>query len=156
MIHVLERSKFVPVPRDVLFEFFEDPENLGEMTPKGMGFKILKMDDLPVRPGFRIKYRIKVMGFVPMRWLTTITEYERGERFVDEQTRGPYAYWRHEHRFEDVDGGTMMHDRVQYKLPFGILGSAVQRLVVARELDRIFDYRERTIEGMYVKPSVPP
>jgi hypothetical protein len=30
-----------------------------------------------------------------------------------------------------------MRDRVQYELPFGILGSAVQRLVVARQLDRI-------------------
>ena len=153
-MHTLERSQVVSTPRGELFRFFEDPQNLGRMTPHRMGFRILGMDDLPFRPGFRLKYRIKVMG-VPLRWVTTITEYEPGKRFVDEQTRGPYAFWRHEHTFEDADGGTLMRDRVQYELPFGILGSAVQRLVVARELDRIFDFRARTVEELFAERTIP-
>ncbi len=151
-MHTLERQQTIPVPREELFEFFEDPRNLGKMTPKGMDFRILKMDQLPVRVGFRIKYRIKVLG-VSLRWLTTITEHERGRRFVDDQTSGPYAYWRHEHTFEDVDGSTLMRDRVQYELPLGVLGSAVHRLIVARELRRIFDFRARTIRELFDKPS---
>ena len=136
-MHTLERQQTIPVPREELFEFFEDPRSLRKMTPDGMGFRILKMDQLPVRVGFRIKYRIRVLG-VSMRWLTTITEYERNRRFVDDQTSGPYAYWRHEHTFEDVDGGT--------------LGRAVHRLIVSRELRRIFDFRARTIRKLFDKP----
>ncbi len=150
-MHTLERQQTIPVPREELFEFFEDPRSLRKMTPDGMGFRILKMDQLPVRVGFRIKYRIRVLG-VSMRWLTTITEYERNRRFVDDQTSGPYAYWRHEHTFEDVDGGTLMRDRVHYELPFGILGRAVHRLIVSRELRRIFDFRARTIRKLFDKP----
>ena len=42
-----------------------------------------------------------------------------------------------------------MRDRVRYELPFGILGSIVHRLIVRRQLERIFDYRTRRIREMY-------
>lgn len=140
----LERTQIVPAPRGEVFAFFEDPRNLGVITPPEMGFKILKMDDLPMREGFRIKYRIRVFG-VPITWVSKITAYEPGKRFVDDQVRGPYASWRHEHSFGDVDEGTLIRDRVQYRLPFGILGSAAMGGVVARRLRHIFDYRARVI-----------
>jgi ligand-binding SRPBCC domain-containing protein len=143
-MYTLERIQLIPVPREELFAFFEDPRNLGEITPLEMGFDILRMDELPIRPGFRIKYRIKVFG-VPVTWVSKISEYEPSVRFVDVQTKGPYAHWRHEHSFEDAEGGTLMRDRVQYRLPFGILGSAVHGLLVARQLRYIFDYRARII-----------
>lgn len=152
-MYTLERSQQIPVPRAELFAFFEDPRNLGEITPSEMGFDILKMDELPIRAGFRIKYRIKVFG-VPVTWVSKISEYEPGKRFVDIQTKGPYAYWRHEHRFEGVEGGTLMRDRVQYRLPFGILGSAVHGLLVARQLEHIFDYRARIIGERFVGAEV--
>jgi ligand-binding SRPBCC domain-containing protein len=152
-MHTLERSQLIPVPRAELFAFFEDPRNLGKITPGEMGFRILKMDDLPVRPGFRIKYRIRVFG-LPVTWVSKITEYQPGVRFADIQVRGPYASWRHEHIFEDANGGTLMRDRVQYELPFGILGNAVQALVVGRQLRHIFDYRARVIAGMFAANPV--
>lgn len=152
-MHTLERSQLVPAPRGELFAFFEDPRNLGEITPPEMGFAITKMDELPIRAGFRIKYRIKVFG-APVTWVSKITEYEPGVRFADVQVKGPYAYWRHEHVFEDAQSGTLMRDRVQYRLPFGILGSAVYGLLVARQLRQIFDYRARVIGERFAKASV--
>ena len=152
-MHALERTQLIPAPRDELFTFFEDPRNLGEITPPEMGFTILKMDSLPIRPGFRIKYRIKVLG-MPVTWVSKITEYEPGVRFADVQVKGPYAYWRHEHTFEDAEGGTVMRDRVQYRLPFGILGNAVNRLLVARQLRYIFDYRARIIGERFAGEAV--
>jgi ligand-binding SRPBCC domain-containing protein len=151
-MHTLERSQLIPVPREELFAFFEDPRNLGEITPGEMGFDILKMDELPIQPGFRIKYRIKVFG-VPVTWVSKISEYEPGVRFVDVQTKGPYSFWRHEHRFEDAEGGTLMRDRVQYRLPFGILGSAVHP-AVRGQLRYIFDYRARIIGERFAEAAV--
>jgi len=65
---------------------------------------------------------------IPFRMTSAITEYERPTRFVDEQTRGPFARWRHEHRFEPNSGGTRMVDVVDYRSPLGPLGSLVDRI----------------------------
>ena len=65
---------------------------------------------------------------IPFRMTSAITEYERPTRFVDEQTRGPFARWRHEHRFEPNNGGTRMVDVVDYRSPLGPLGSLVDRI----------------------------
>jgi ligand-binding SRPBCC domain-containing protein len=32
---------------------------------------------------------------------------------------GPFRRWHHTHRFQAVDGGTRLTDRVEYQLPLG-------------------------------------
>lgn len=148
MSYLLKRQQFIAAPHDEVFRFFEDPRNLERITPRWLNFRITGMDSLPVRLGFRIGYRIRWLG-LDLPWVTRITEYEPGRRFVDVQKKGPYAFWRHEHVFEEAEGGTLMRDRVQYALPFGILGSVAHGLIVSRQLRRIFDYRARRIARMY-------
>lgn len=148
-MHTLERSQIVPAGRDTIFRFFEDPRNLAEITPKWMGFEIVEIDELPIRPGFRIVYRIKWAG-IALKWVTTITDYDAPSGFADVQTSGPYKSWKHEHTFEDIgDGRTLMRDRVRYEMPFGILGAIAHRLVVARQLRRIFGHRARRIKELF-------
>ncbi|WP_395243052.1 SRPBCC family protein [Agromyces sp. MMS24-K17] len=63
---------------------------------------------------------------VPFRMTSRITEYERPSRFVDEQVRGPFAGFRHVHRFEAAGGRTTMVDEVGFAAPFGWLGRMVE------------------------------
>jgi ligand-binding SRPBCC domain-containing protein len=72
---------------------------------------------------------------------STITEWDRPRRFVDEQRKGPFRSFRHEHRFEPTDQGTRLLDHVEFEAPFGLLGRAVERLVLARYLRRLIDVR---------------
>lgn len=146
--YVLEREQYIRRSLDETVPFFENPNNLALITPPEMGFEITKIDGLPVCAGTRIEYRIRVLG-VPQRWVAEIAEYEPGHRFVDVQVRGPYHSWRHEHTFEAIDGGTLMRDRVEYDLPFGIAGMIAQKLIVERQLQRIFDYRTDVIERVF-------
>jgi ligand-binding SRPBCC domain-containing protein len=67
---------------------------------------------------------------VPLRMTSRIAEHDEPRRFVDEQIRGPFASFRHEHRFDDVDGGTLMIDRVRFVAPLGILGRAAELVLV--------------------------
>jgi len=60
-----------------------------------------------------------------------ISEYDRPHRFVDEQVSGPFAHWRHEHRFEAAGEGTRMVDDVDFASPVGSVGRLVDRLVLA-------------------------
>ncbi len=72
---------------------------------------------------------------------STITEWERPLRFVDEQRKGPFKSFRHEHRFRAVDSGTELCDHVEFEAPFGVVGSAVERLYLSRYMRHLIDVR---------------
>jgi ligand-binding SRPBCC domain-containing protein len=74
-------------------------------------------------------------------------------RFVDVQLDGPYRLWRHLHEFSDLDGGTLVRDRVEYELPFGPLGALAHALLVRRRLEAIFDHRARVIAELLAPPA---
>ena len=131
-------------PQDV-FPFFADAFNLERLTPPSLGFQVLTPPPIEMKVGTLIDYRVRLRG-IPMRWQSEITEWEPPHRFVDEQRRGPYRLWIHEHTFTSQDGGTMAKDTVQY----AVLGGAiVQRLFVASELKRIFQYRNAALKDHF-------
>jgi len=78
---------------------------------------------------------------IAFRMTSRIVEYEKPRRFVDEQTRGPFARWRHEHRFEDSDGFTLMTDIVDYRSPLGPIGSVVDRIWLERYMVELLQRR---------------
>ena len=152
-MYKLERSVIVPAPRNEVFEFFSDPHNLARITPPSMGFKITRIGELPVSPGFRIVYTVRPLFGVPVKWVTRIAVFDPPHRFVDIQEQGPYRLWRHEHTFESLNGHTLMRDRVEYEMPFGLIGDVVQRLVVASQLQKIFEYRTRKLARLFASSA---
>lgn len=144
---LLEREQFFPHPVEQVFEPFSRAENLEAITPPWLHFRIIS--DLPIemREGALIEYRLRFHG-VPVRWRTEIEVWDPPHRFVDLAQRSPFALWHHTHEFEAVDGGTLARDRVRYRVGFGPLGEAAHGLMVGRDLDRIFEYRQQAIEGL--------
>lgn len=78
-------------------------------------------------------------------WTMTsvITEWDRPRWFVDEQRRGPFKSFRHEHRFEPHGNGTAAHDRVQFEAPLGPLGRLVEKVVLARYMEHLIGVRNQ-------------
>jgi ligand-binding SRPBCC domain-containing protein len=74
---------------------------------------------------------------VPFTMTSRITALERPHRFVDEQTRGPFRRFHHEHEFRPIDGGTSMVDRITFDAPLGPLGRIVERIVLGSYLERL-------------------
>lgn len=140
----LHRRIVLPRALDEVFAYFADAGNLQELTPPWLHFHILT-PAVTMAVGARIDYRLRLRG-VPIRWQSEITVWEPGRRFVDEQRRGPYRRWVHEHRFAAVAGGTEVIDDVDYRVPGGGL---VDRLLVRRELRRIFDYRHARLQSRF-------
>ena len=134
-----------------IFAFFKDPKNLETLTPPWLDFRIVRATDTVVTTGTRITYRLRLHG-LPITWESRITEFVDGERFADEQLRGPYRRWHHLHRFVPVPGGVEMIDEVDYALPFGPLGRLVHWLVVRHQLRAIFDFRAATIRRLFPDP----
>lgn len=78
---------------------------------------------------------------IPFRMTSKISTHERPNRFVDEQIRGPFARWHHEHRFEDRDGGTLMTDLVDSRSPLGPIRSLVDRIRLERYMVGLLETR---------------
>ena len=146
--HIFRAEQFVRREIDEVFEFFSRAENLEEITPDWLHFRILSVDPNPVRKGTLIKYSLRWRVF-PMRWTTEIVEWDPPNRFVDVQLKGPYRKWHHEHRFVTENCGTRIFDEVRYELPFGVIGDLVHRLKVKRDVETIFRYRREAIESVF-------
>jgi hypothetical protein len=141
-IRLLERTTHVAQPREQVFGFFSNAANLEKVTPPWLKFEILTPQPIAMKQGAIIDYKLRLHG-LPVKWVTEITEWQPPQRFVDVQISGPYRLWVHVHIFEELDGGTMMTDRVKYALPGGWFETLVHRFFVQPDLDRIFDYREK-------------
>lgn len=147
----LHAEQWMPRPLDEVFAFFAEPENLGLITPPWLSFRIVSELPVQMRVGALIDYRIKVHG-IPMSWRTEITAWEPGVRFVDEQIRGPYKVWHHEHRFTADKDGTLAQDIVHFKAPLGGLTHAW----VAKDVRRIFEHRQQALSARFQTGSSSP
>ncbi|MGB5229141.1 MAG: SRPBCC family protein, partial [Eudoraea sp.] len=96
-----------------------------------------------------IQYEVAPFAGITTKWVTEITHVKEGEYFVDEQRFGPYALWHHKHFIKPVSGGVEMEDIIDYKLPFGVLGQLAHPLLVKKQLEKIFAYREMKLEEIY-------
>lgn len=146
--YTLHAEQFVPEPIDKVFEFFSRPENLAVITPKSVGFIILTPSPIEMKCGVLISYTIRLL-FARVRWTSIISSYEPPHRFVDEQLRGPYAFWHHTHTFRKTDEGTLITDDVRYSIPFSVFGIIVHRTFVRRQLSKIFSFRALRIKGIF-------
>jgi ligand-binding SRPBCC domain-containing protein len=143
-LHALEREQVVPCGLADAFAFFAEAANLESITPPWLRFRIVTPQPVELRQDAIIDYRLRLHR-IPLRWRTRIDRWEPGRLFVDVQVAGPFALWEHTHEFAAAAGGTLIHDRVRYRVPAGVLGRAAHRLFVARDLAWIFDYRREAV-----------
>lgn len=139
--HEFQSEIWLPRPVDEVFAFFADPTNLDAITPAWLNFQMVTPGPIKMRVGTLLDYRLRIRGF-PVRWRSRITGWEPPHGFVDEQVRGPYRLWIHEHNFELRDAGTLVRDYVRYAIPFDLL---LHKFVVRPDLDRIFSYRAESL-----------
>jgi ligand-binding SRPBCC domain-containing protein len=147
----LQTEIWLPQKRNTVFSFFADPQNLEDLTPGWLHFKILTPPPLQMKPGVLIDYRLRLYG-IPLRWQSKITVWEPPCRFVDTQTRGPYSSWIHEHTFVECDEGTVVGDTVTYAASGGWV---VNQLLVAPDLARIFRYRHEVLQKRFNPKRLP-
>lgn len=144
-VFVLKAEIWLPAPRSQIFEFFSDAFQLETITPPWMNFHVAAERPLTIQAGTKIDYQLRIHG-LPLRWQSLISVWEPPVRFIDEQLRGPYRMWHHEHRFSEENGGTLVTDEVQYRVPGGRL---VNRLFVAPDLRKIFSYRTQKLQEIF-------
>ena len=143
--HRFECELWLPLKPEKLFPFFSDAANLDAVTPPWLHFQIVSPQTIKIKTGTLIDYQLKVHGF-PLRWRTLIRDWEPPHRFVDEQLRGPYRRWIHEHTFEPQNEGTLARDSVSYAVIFDPIAHP---LFVRRDVKKIFAFRQQTLKEKF-------
>ncbi len=72
---------------------------------------------------------------------SVITEFDPPNSFVDEQQKGPFKAYRHEHLFTAVGNATEMRDIVEFTAPLGPLGRIAEAVALRRHLEALIDLR---------------
>lgn len=142
-------EQFLPISTEQAWSFFSSPANLNLITPPQMDFRIL--DPLPdqMYQGMLIRYKIKPMLRIPLDWVTEITVIKDHQFFIDEQRKGPYRIWHHEHHFKPVEGGVLMTDKLYYDIGMGFIGTLAGKLWVDKQVEGIFAFRKAKLQQLF-------
>lgn len=149
--YVLKTEQVIPVSLEEAWDFFSSPLNLKKITPQEMNFVVTSdyNEDTKMYPGMIITYKITPIFGIKMNWMTEVTHVKEGEYFIDEQRFGPYALWHHQHHFKAIEGGVKMTDILNYAIPYGIIGQLSNKVLVGKQIKKIFNYRERAIIELF-------
>jgi ligand-binding SRPBCC domain-containing protein len=167
MRHHFETQQWLPFPVATVFAFFANPRNLPPLMPAWQRARIeeLRLIAPPPPPpgsparlgtgmGTTLILSFRLLPFLPLRmnWHALIPEFAWNERFCDEQTSGPFHYWRHCHSVapETRDGvaGALLCDRVEYELPGGPLGDLLNSLIGRAQFRYLFGVRHQATERL--------
>ncbi len=143
-------EQFLPISIDEAWDFFSSPKNLATITPAELEFKILSdLNNEEIYEGMKIDYIVKPILKIPILWQTEIIKVNKGNFFTDRQLKGPYEVWEHTHIFKVINNGVLMHDVINYQLPFGFIGNIAHALLVKKKIENIFTYRKNILEKIF-------
>jgi ligand-binding SRPBCC domain-containing protein len=171
MTHQVQFEQWVPAPIERVFLFFANPANLPRIMPPQTGTELIRLklvpppgiaqdqatvtDQAPLAGvGSEIVTSFRLLPFLPLRaqWIALITEFEWNHHFADVQKKGPLKNFHHRHELttetRNQVNGTVIRDLIEYDLGFGWLGQLAQKLLVSRQLQKTFEYRQRALEKL--------
>ncbi len=136
----IEQTVVIDAPIERVFHFHDDTNNLLKITPPNIKVSIETMGNPGL--GYEVTLKIRQFASFVMRWHVKITAYQPPVLMVDEQVRGPFASWKQTRRLQTVNGKTELTDIVEYEAPFGVLGRIANALVIRRQVEAMFAFRQ--------------
>lgn len=107
----------ISAPVEKVFAFHEREDIFSLLTPPWQKVKLVSREG-GLETGARVVFQA-FLGPIPITWVAVHTAYEKNRLFVDEQERGPFAYWRHQHEFRPIGAGAELADRIEFHLKGG-------------------------------------
>ena len=136
------RSVLPGITARQIFDWHARPGAFSRLVPPWEAVRVEQRGE-GLEVGTRTILSAPVIGPIRSRWVAHHVECEAPGGFTDVQERGPFASWRHVHRFSDGLGGAVLEDEVTWEPPLGALGRAVAGGFIRRRLDAMFGMRHR-------------
>lgn len=140
MTCAIEVTTVIDAPPAVVFGLALDMEVHARSFAASDETAVTSTGSMVLGLGDEVTFRARHFG-LPWRMTSRVTALDAPTRFVDEQVRGPFAFMRHEHVFAAHGGATRMVDRVAFAAPAGIVGRAVEQVVLRRYLTALVTRR---------------
>lgn len=138
----IHRSR-LPVAAETAYQWHARPGALERLLPPWENVRVVNRTG-PLADDARVELTMRV-GPAPITWVAEHRDCRPAEQFRDVQIRGPFAHWNHLHRFEPAEpGACSLEDHIEYTLPAGSLGDALDAVWVHTQLQRMFSYRHAT------------
>jgi ligand-binding SRPBCC domain-containing protein len=149
-VPVFTRSTLVPAPPEALFRFHENPHNLRRISPPGLRILDIRAAET-ARPGEEFTVAVR-QAPLTLRWTGRWETVTPPGLLVDTGVKCPFARWRHHHIFAPHPDGSMLTDRVEFRLPWhlgGPFGDLVCRHLV---FPRMFAARHAATRRHFAVP----
>ena len=145
--HILEQRLIIARARPEVFAWLADPHQASRLLPRWCSVALAGGDGPAMGAGAVLDYRVTCFG-VPFSWRAFVREFDPPFRFLDVQLCGPFARWEHRHRFLATESGTLMEDRLVYRLPLGLVGRAAHAALLGRLMAAAWRFRTRRIDEL--------
>ena len=133
-------------PAATVFSWHERPEALLDLMPSRRLMR-LESQSGGLHDGGVVTLAIGI-GPLRVRWKARHFGYLRNQQFCDEQVSGPFARWRHTHRFEALGANQSVYeDRVECALPGGALLNRLIEPLLRAILTRLFARRHAVVRA---------
>lgn len=142
----IERTVAINAPIEKVFHFHDDTKNLLKITPPNIHVTIETMGQPGL--GYEVTLKIRQFLFFVMRWHVKITAYDSPHLMIDEQVRGPFKSWKQTRLLKEDSGVTELTDIVEYEAPMGILGRIANAVLIRRQVEQMFTYRQATTKRL--------
>jgi ligand-binding SRPBCC domain-containing protein len=84
--------------------------------------------------------------FKKRKFTSIISEMTFPQHFCDEMTRGDFIFFKHDHYFDAMNGGTIMSDIIKFKTPYNIIGTIFNKIFLTRYLKDLTIKRNECIK----------
>jgi ligand-binding SRPBCC domain-containing protein len=146
---VFEHNALVHAPIEAVAGFHQDSRVLQKLTPLPV---LVQLHDAgPLAEGSKADFTLW-FGLLPVRWIAIHSDVDRLRGFTDQQARGPFERWEHNHSFiPEGDQSTRVVDYIEYEHFPGIRGLFTRLAFSPIALRLLFAFRawvtRRTLEG---------
>lgn len=135
----------IEAPVHELFSWHLRERAFERLTPPWLDVQV-KGGPQRLEKGLNVELVARRFG-IPMNMAFEVIEFESDKKFVDRQIKGPFAYWLHEHIFEDLsDGKSAMHDDIDFELPLAAATEPFMGRFFDDDLLKMFRYRHEILQ----------
>lgn len=129
----LQLTTLINAPIQIVFDHARNIDTHQQSASKTSEGAIAGTTHGLINKGETVTWRGKHFGLY-LEHQSSISQMELYSYFVDEQLKGHFESFKHQHFFEEIDGQTIMKDVMEYETPYGFFGTLFDSIALKKHL----------------------